>query len=687
MIRKIQILFLFLISCSLFSQDTIVSDLEQKIENIAENLDNEDIDYTVLVENLAYYKQHPINLNNTTKQDLEELQLLSEIQINNLLKHIEENGKLITIYELQTIDGFDIATIQKIIPFVKVDDSFSSAHYTLQEMFKYGNHQIILRTQQILEQQKGFTEPEPNSSSNSRYLGSQQKIFARYRFTYGNNVSLGITSEKDAGEEFFKGTQKNGFDFYSAHFFLRNKKNLKAFAIGDYQVMFGQGLAIWSGIAYNKSSDVMNIVRTGQGIRPYTSVDENNFMRGAAISGGFKKIEASVFVSKNRIDANITDTLNDGEILAVSSFQESGLHAISSEIYDKDAIERTVVGGNVSYKSRQLSLGFTAINTELSVPLNRSLGLYNQYEFSSKSLSNYSFNYNFLLKNFNFFGEAAMSNNGGIAYLNGLLLNMDNRLSFALMHRNFQKEYQSLFANAFSENTKPANEKGLYMAMSAKLSQSISLNTYFDKFEFPWLKYLVDAPSNGNDFFVQLNYVPSKKIDMYARYRQRDKFANTSEDLEGIDFIVPVKQSNYRFHISYAISNTIRLKNRIEYLEFEQENKKENGFMIYQDVVYKPMKFPISVTLRYALFETNSYTSRVYAYENDMPSTYSIPAYYYKGARYYVLLNYNLSRNIEFWVRYSQTSYSNRNIISEGSLNEIQGNTKSEVKLQMRVRF
>ena len=55
-------------------------------------------------------------------------------------------------------------------------------------------------------------------------------------------MSIGFTMEKDAGEEFFKGKQSTGFDFYSAHCYIRNLGILKSLAIGDYHVSFGQGL-------------------------------------------------------------------------------------------------------------------------------------------------------------------------------------------------------------------------------------------------------------------------------------------------------------------------------------------------------------------------------------------------------------------------------------------------------------
>ena len=686
--RKHIAFFISIALCSIaFSQDTIDDNIQQKIENVAENLNNEDADYSNLIEQLDYYREHPVNLNSATKEELMELGLLSEIQVNNLLSHIAKNGKLITVYELQSIDGFDMETIKKILPYIFVSDNVSSAHFSLKEMFNKGQNVFTFRYSQILEEQTGFTPADSGASANSRYLGTPQKFYARYRFTYGNTVSWGITGEKDAGEDFFSGSQKNGFDFYSAHLFVRNVKFLKAFAVGDYTVGFGQGLTTWSGIAYGKSADAVNIKKNPSGIRPYSSVDENRFFRGVATTLGCKSFTLTAFYSKKKIDANISDTLPDGEILAVSSLQETGYHTTPSELADKHSLEQSVYGGNLSFSKRKLQLGVSYLSTSFDAEYKRSLDLYNQFDFSAKQLSNYSFDYSFIAKNFNFFGEAAMSDNGGISFLNGVLIALDPKLSLSVLQRYYQRDYQSIFANAFAENTLPSNEQGIYFGITAKPSQFVTINAYFDHYVFPWLKYQISAPSQGSDWLAQVNYTPSKKLDIYFRVKQKDKFTNFNVPDE-IDYLVPTRQINYRFNISYTISPSFKLKNRAEYLTWDDgTGNKEEGFLIYQDLTYKKLGNPLSLTLRYALFQTDSYDSRMYTYENDIPGSYSIPSYYYHGARTYLMLNYDITRKVEIWVRWAQTYYSNKNIISEGSLTEIKGNTKTEIKAQLRIKF
>lgn len=694
------------------AQDTIPiklgDDIQEKLENVAENTESEEADYTDLLQGLLFYKEHPINLNRTNREELAQLQLLNDIQINNLLTHIEKTGNLITIYELQGIDGFDLQTIQKILPFVYVTDNFTSAHFNLKEMFRSGSHVLLFRYGQILEKQTGFTAIDSLSlynSPNSRYIGSPQKLYARYRFTYGTNVSWGITGEKDQGELFLKdkqrfkypwyekslnGNQGNGFDFYSAHFFLKNIRFIKSLAIGDYKASFGQGLTLWSGQSFGKSADIMSAKKSADGIRPFTSVDENRFMRGAATTIRFKAIELSGFISRKKVDANIIlaiDTTGDGELAAMFSLQQTGYHTTPNEIADKHSISQTIYGSNVSYKGRRLDIGLTALNNffDRTYKLDSSY-----YILASKQNINVGLDYNFIVRNFNFYGEEAMSQNGGKALLNGVLMSLDPRVSFTIVHRYYERNYQNLLSNAFAESTTigVSNEKGTYIGMVAKPTNSTTLTTYYDHFEFPWLKYQVNAPSHGNDFVAQFNYTPSKKVDMYFKFRQKNKEKNTDKTDAIIDYIVPLMQTSYRFNIGYSILPSVKLKNRVELLEYKlDDNKTQKGYLVYQDFTFNKMGKPLSVTLRYAMFETDSYDSRIYAFENDVPGSYSIPAFYDRGSRFYIMLDYMVTHRIELWVRYSQTFYDNKNIISQGALTEIQGNTKSEIKAQVSFKF
>jgi hypothetical protein len=703
-------MILLFVSTKLTAQDSILSEnsssaVQQQLEAIAENSETEENDYTNYLEVLHYRASHPLNLNKATVDQLQQLGLLNDIQINNLLEHIHKYGVLVSIYELQIINGFTMECIQKLLPYVYVSYDESSPPVSLKKIITKGQHMYSFRYGRVIEQQKGFTNIDSASlikSPNSRYIGSPDKLYTRYNYTYNDKISWGITAEKDQGELFLKknqrfsypwynaklnNNQQNGFDFYSAHIYLQNMRFIKTLAMGDYQATFGQGLTLWNGYALNKSYNTISGKRTASGIRPYKSVNENNFFRGIATTLSHKHTSFSVFISHKKVDGNISDTLPDGTI-TISSLQQTGYHSTPSEIYDKRSVTQTIAGGNMTYKTNRLSLGATALNYQLHNRFIADKKVYNKFDFSSNQNFNAGIDYNYVFKNFNFFGEQAISQNGAMAFVNGLLVSLDERIQLSLIHRNYQRNYQNSLSNAFRQNTQAQNEKGLYTGISVSLSPKIMFYCYFDRFEFPWLKYNVDAPSKGYEFLIQTDFIPSKKLSAYIRYKKSNTMENSINDDESMNYIIAAIRHNYRFNISYSIMPSVKLKNRIEYVSYQtDESKSTQGYMMYQDIhFHKPTK-PLSLILRYALFQTDNYDTRIYAYENDVAGYYSIPSYAYRGTRFYIIVNYALNRHIELWLRYSQTFYDDRNIISEGSLNQIEGNQKSEVRAQITCKF
>ncbi len=672
--------------------------IEQRIEIIAEQTGGEDLDFTTLFDELSNYYDNPVNLNHTTREELRELMLLNDFQINNLFKHIEENGKLISIYELQSIAGWNIQTIQNVLPFVYVADNFSTPHISIKKLFEEGKQEWFWRWQRILQTQKGFLPVNDSilqQNPNAKYYGSPDRIYTRYRFRFGTNVSWGFTAEKDAGEQFFKGFQKQGFDFYSGHIFLRNIGKLKALAIGDYQVSFGQGLTFATGLAFGKSANTLGIKRSQLNLRPYTSVDENQFMRGGAVTYSLlKHLELTAFYSSMKVDGNrvlnpSADTLqnisDDGII--ISSLQTSGFHRNPGEVEDRNIIRYTHYGGHIAYKTRKLNLGLTGVYSKLGGQYNRNLSYYNQFEFNRNSNFVMGTDYNWLYKNYNFFGEISRSENGGMAHSHGVIASLSSNLAVIVQYRNYDKDYQTLFANAITEGSRPVNEKGLYTGFEAKLSSQFFLNAYIDIFQSDWLRYQVNSPSYGKEYLAQLNWRPSRKIEAYLRIRYIEKAANTNESTSAIKFTENRTQQNIRFNITYKLNDWLTLRNRFEILEFKQPSaNKETGYLLYQDIMYKALSSPVSFTLRYALFDTDSYNSRIYAYENDVLYVFSVPAYYYRGSRAYFLLRYQYKKWFDIWLRYGVWLYNNRTSIGSG-LDEIQGNKRSDIKIQIRFSF
>ncbi len=679
------LVFLLFSSISIYAQvQPDGSDIQDVIENNAQQSESETFDYDAYIDELENFKTHPLNLNKASAEDLANFPLLNAQQISNLLDHIARNGQLLSVYELQGVSGFDLDLINRMLPYILVDNDVNDIRVPIKKLLSKGNFVFVSRYKQIIEKSDGYTRTDGKG-----YSGKPFNLFVRFRYIYGTKLSYGITAEKDAGEQFFKGSNKQGFDYYSGHLFLRNFKALKALALGDYEVRLGQGLLIWSGFGVRKSPAVMNVKREGMKLRPYTSVNEYNFMRGAAFTVGAKGFEFTAFGSFKQVDANIVtsvDTsINADE--AFSSFNESGFHRTAAEIADRNSINQLVTGGNFSYNKRKWHVGVNGLYMNNFKQYQRTLYPYNQFDLNKSWLVNASVDYHAIVKNFHFFGEEAISDNGGFGLLNGVMTSLDQKVDVSLVHRYYSRNFQTSFSNAFAEASRPQNENGLYLAISIKPIRTIRLDGYFDLYMSRWLKFLTDAPSWGSDNFLQATFTPNKKFEMYLRYRFELKKKNMTDNDGPFDYLVNEQRQALRYNIKYKVTDYLTLANRIEWSNYKSGNTKaENGFVIYQDVNFRLMKFPISFNARLAIFKTASYSSRVYAYENDVLYSFSIPAYYGNGLRYYLTVRYAATRNIDIWARFAQTQQFDTSTTGSG-LDELPGQHKSEIKLQVRFRF
>jgi len=86
------------------------------------------------------------------------------------------------------------------------------------------------------------------------------------------------------------------------------------------------------------------------------------------------------------------------------------------------------------------------------------------------------------------------------------------------------------------------------------------------------------------------------------------------------------------------------------------------------------------------MFDTDSWDTRIYAYEHDLLYAFSIPALHQNGMRAYLLIKYSPLKYMDLWIRLAQTYYSHVQSIGTG-LDEISGKTKTELKVQMQLRF
>lgn len=657
--------------------------LEDHLQN--RNAAEATFDFSTLTGVLEEYRHHPLNLNEAGEEELRMMHLLSDRQILELLRYRRETGPLISLYELQAIPSFDLATIRRLLPFVRLRRALDDFQVSIPQMLKTGKNEVFVRWSRIAERQKGYT-PRKNPA----YLGDPNQLYFRYRHSFSNKLRYGLTAEKDRGEAFFTGSNKRGFDYYSAHFYLRDyNRTLRALALGDFSVSFGQGLLLFSGFGYGKGAATTSIKRSGRSLTPYSSVNEAQFMRGAGATLAFSNhLEATFFASLRRRDGILEEPdHNTPGPKAFTGLKLDGYHRTAGEIASKKTVRQFTTGGSLRLSFPQGHVAFNTLYNTFHLPLRRKEKPYNRFYFSGRRLWNASLDYSLTLKNLNFFGETALSANGRMATVNGLLVGLDRRVDLALLFRHYPRDYQALNATPFAEAAGGRNETGCYLGLEIRPAKSWTLNAYYDMWHHPWLRFLADAPSRGREIRARLMYSRKRQLRVYMELKNEWKELNAPDDAGAFERLLPHRLFQCRLHIARHISKALEWRTRFDWgFAANPVEGKRYGLVLLQDLLFRPIGFPLSFTTRFAVFDTEDYDIRFYHYENNLLYTSSIPAYYNRGTRFYLNLRYRPVQALTLEFRFAQTFRPGEESIGSGQ-EASEGPVRTELGAQVKVQF
>lgn len=691
--KKIILIFLLYSAVTSFAQISNELIIEQ-IERMAENSEEENLDYSELIEAYWSLLENPININSNDIDILTEYKIISIFQLENIKNYQQEYGDILIIEELYEIEGIDDRTIEMLRPIIIFQKDESSDKIQLRNMFKYGKHKIISEIYQCLNEKDGYKNIEDSllyKDPNSIYLGSPQRLYFRYDYNYKNRIESGFVLEKDPGEYIFQGNINDSirkllgnkcykaFDFISFHFHLKDFGLVKSLSIGDYKLSFGQGLTMGSGLAFTAKGG--SLLRRSRKITASKTANEGLYLRGIAGTFNYKNFELSVFYSNKKRDANIIvyDSLEE-KPLKISSLQQSGLHRTYNEILDRRVIRQQLYGCNLSYKTANFQLAYTIHKTDLNAELDPNNYIYNLFYFRGKSLINQGIDFYYVLNNIIFYGELAMSDNKAFAGLAGSTIQAAGYIDLTILYRNYDKRYQCLYSNAFASGSNTRNEKGWYFSSSISIAANWKLITSFDLYQSDWLKNTAHSPSNSHDLNIQLNYQPKKNILFFLEYRHKEKMKNTGKTDIYQRYLINDISNVLRFHSAFDINDCITFKSRAEYNSYNDEDGKSDAYLIYQDIIYNNTHKKYSIAFRYELF--NAEKGSVYAHENDVLYAFSVGGLSNKGKRVYIVVKIKPIDKLQISSKIACTFYDNIHEIGSG-LEKIEANHKAEAKLQL----
>lgn len=624
--------------------------LNESVEEILSRAD--DSDPASLLEELAELKESPVNINSGDAKEISRLFFLTEFQVMVLADHVMRNGSVVTLYELALLPAFDRNTVMLMAPYI-----------TLQSAPK-GGGRVYGRTTVTLTASARFISGEP-ASDGVRSLLKMKHEQGRF--------SLGLTAENDPGEPF---TFKNGYgsDFLSGYLEFRGKGIADRVIVGDYALRIGEGLVFnssrWMG-SWLSSPSFMSGRSTAV---PYTSTEENSFFRGLCLMLGSMNAGGVLFVSSNKIDARLLHSV-DSTATGVSNLVSGGLHVSPSQLEARNSLTENVAGIHLTAGAPKIRGGVTASATRFSLPFypDRSKPE-NLHAFEGDRLLNLAADFKAGTGPVLFFAEAALSLPGSWAATAGLRAKPSGRVTFNLLARHFSPDYHAFHSGAFKAGSGSGNETGLSASLHLETARHLFVTAAADHYLIPWLRYRSASPSYGNRIELKGEYLPRNDISLRLSYTSSSREYDVASETG-----TALSETHTRQQVSFVLNCNpvagLRLTSRAS-ASFISPSE-EKGYLLCQDFVYSFRSVPLRLWFRYALCSSDGWDSRLYAWENDLLSSFSVPALYGEMTRSFIMLSWKPAERAEMRLKYAFTE----------SGNDSGTGLKHELKGQVRMVF
>lgn len=667
------------------------------VENEAENEEQRQNLYDLLYD----IHQNPIELNGATLEQLLQLPFLTEEQARDIVFYRDFHKPIRSLGELMFIRSIGFTERQYLSLFCYADSTQTPTDsLSFKRLIRYIHHQAILKTEipfYTKAGHKSYSDSILERYPNRRYVGDRYYGSLRYNLSSLDHLHIGLQAEKDHGER--------GLDYLSGFFHLRNIKLgrqvvLKDAILGNFKTSFGMGLAISNGLSLGKTTSLNRNLSIDRGFTHHSSMSEYGYFTGAAISVKYKFVTLSAYAAYNPVDATL---LNDST--GFSSLKTDGLHRTPLERSKHHNTRALNIGGNLHFDIRNLQLSLTAVHTHfnrtLSPQWNTKSTFYKKYYAAGTDFQNYSLNYFWYYRKIRFAGETAVSRASGIdqpqvgfATLNTLRYTPSSTNTLTLIYRQYDKKYTTINGNAFSENSLPQNETGIYLGWQTNMVPALDINTYVDLMYFPWLRYQVGNRSFGIDASTDMSWKINSKASLSFRYRikskQKDfKYSSLGGQYAESDKTVLQYNTRQTFRLQYTHTLSshwhIQTTANATLLKFSI-NPMEHGFSIGQLVRWTGRNKNLNITLAATYFNTDSYSTATYAYEPSLLYSYGISTYFYHGIRSTLLANIPIVKWASIGIKASVTAYIDHSSIGTGT-ETIQQSHKEDLEVQLKIKL
>ena len=188
--------------------------------------------------------------------------------------------------------------------------------------------------------------------------------------------------------------------------------------------------------------------------------------------------------------------------------------------------------------------------------------------------------------------------------------------------------------------------------MSYRVSPKTKFWAYLDLFRYPQRRFFEDLPTDGREIRGEVEHQLRNNLSFKGRVWQKGRERYTSVD-EKIHWR---ERRGIRITGSWVQSKKLKWVGRVEVSEalIPDLEAKEDGNLLFGGFRYGPFK-RTSIDGRLIFFHTDSYESRIYEFERDLPGVMTNLPLFDKGRRFYLVMKHKIGKFLRLSGKFSTT--------------------------------
>jgi hypothetical protein len=600
------------------------------LEQLTDELEPEEA--ADIVERIELLRINPLPINTATQEDLRRLEILSGTDIENILAAREETGPFRSAADLLGIQGVEHDTILLLMNFVTFDVPDRHRRRAVTG-FAY---RTFLGAE--LQERRGFAE--------DRYVGSPLSTSQRLIIESNDTgLSGGILMHKSAGE-------RSLTEHLSGYLHARLVGGRLDIVAGDYRLRSGQGLLFGSGFGISKGGNpTAGIAGRSYGVRTAVSRSSHYVFRGTAISVKTGTATLDILYARTPRTATVYE---DGTVRAITSYP---VYRTEADLARKNTLSETMYGAHLRLApSRGASAGLAWYALGYDRVFVTDLGT----RFSGDRVHHAAIDWMQPFRWGYVFGEAAAAFPvSAFAILGGTRIRLHEGVELAGLLRSYPAKYTSMYGFSFGERRgSPEDERGFYLGMRVRPRPRFFIEGYGDVFTFTNEGRSPAFPVNGSDLLFRITYPLPGRASIEGRYRRRIRDVPFIDDESGIQeqIVTTRRQRNLRVTLVSNPHSRVRLRTRFEHVKvaYPGPEEKEYGFYMAADLQWD-LRANLRIDARFLLYDTDSYDSRLYSMEYDVPGQLRTILLSGQGNVQSIGVRYTVGNTVSVYAKYSET--------------------------------